>query len=158
MGVLCTQHVHPQYSIDCSSIEHLSEGTRNAPWGWQCNAEKCRSYHTLLTNWMNNWRICWFFTHIYQRLLIRPHVYCRTRNILIHNSWNVLDNWGKIYAIKRRSQITVRIRLSEEPSRYGQLAIRMTSVRVSGVLLYSLPTPDISSLLVWALITSIFAA
>src|SRR5215469_11723837 len=22
---------HPQYSIDCSSIEHLSEGTRNAP-------------------------------------------------------------------------------------------------------------------------------
>jgi hypothetical protein len=22
---------YPQYSIDCSSIEHLSEGTRNAP-------------------------------------------------------------------------------------------------------------------------------
>jgi hypothetical protein len=29
-----------------SSIEHLSEGTRNAPWRWQCNAETCRSYHT----------------------------------------------------------------------------------------------------------------
>jgi hypothetical protein len=26
------QHAHPQYSFDCSSIEHLSEGTRNAPW------------------------------------------------------------------------------------------------------------------------------
>jgi hypothetical protein len=32
-------HDHPQYSIECSSIEHLSEGTRNAPWGWHCNAE-----------------------------------------------------------------------------------------------------------------------
>jgi hypothetical protein len=41
-----TQHAHPQYSIDCSSIEHLSQGTRNAPWGWQCNAETFRSYHT----------------------------------------------------------------------------------------------------------------
>jgi hypothetical protein len=35
-----------QYSIDCSSIDNLSEGTRNAPWRWQCNAETCRSYHT----------------------------------------------------------------------------------------------------------------
>ena len=26
-----TQHTHPQYSIDCFSIEHLSEGTRNPP-------------------------------------------------------------------------------------------------------------------------------
>jgi hypothetical protein len=26
-----TQHAHPQYSIDCSPTEHLSEGTRNAP-------------------------------------------------------------------------------------------------------------------------------
>jgi hypothetical protein len=25
-----TKHAHPQYSIDCSSIEYLSEGTRNA--------------------------------------------------------------------------------------------------------------------------------
>jgi hypothetical protein len=25
------KHAHPQYSIDCSSIEHPSEGTRNAP-------------------------------------------------------------------------------------------------------------------------------
>jgi hypothetical protein len=35
-----------QYSIDCSSIEHLSEGTRNIPGRWQCNAETCSSYHT----------------------------------------------------------------------------------------------------------------
>jgi hypothetical protein len=41
------QQAHPQYSIDCSSIKHLSEGTRNASWGWQCNAEICRSHHTL---------------------------------------------------------------------------------------------------------------
>jgi hypothetical protein len=38
--------VYVQYSIDCSSIEHLSEGTRNAPWRWHCNVETCRSYHT----------------------------------------------------------------------------------------------------------------
>jgi hypothetical protein len=25
------QHAHPQYSIDFSSIEHLSEGTKNTP-------------------------------------------------------------------------------------------------------------------------------
>jgi hypothetical protein len=25
------QHAHPQYSINCSSIEHLSRGTMNAP-------------------------------------------------------------------------------------------------------------------------------
>src|SRR5215471_17637657 len=37
-----------EYSIDCSSIEHLSEGTRNAPRGWQCNTKICRS---LLTPW-----------------------------------------------------------------------------------------------------------
>jgi hypothetical protein len=41
-----TQHVHPQYSIYCSSTKHLSEGTRNAPWGWQCDAETCGRYHT----------------------------------------------------------------------------------------------------------------
>jgi hypothetical protein len=38
----CVAISHPQYSIDCSSIEHLSEGTRYAPWRWQCNAETCR--------------------------------------------------------------------------------------------------------------------
>jgi hypothetical protein len=37
---------HPQYSIDCPSIEYLTEGTKNAPWVWQCNAETCSRYHT----------------------------------------------------------------------------------------------------------------
>jgi hypothetical protein len=77
MGVLClvtwyvaisqrhyTQHAHPQFSIDCSSIEHLSEGTRNAPWRRQCDTETCRSYHTQLINWMNNCCIGWFFMHV----------------------------------------------------------------------------------------------
>jgi hypothetical protein len=26
-----TQHTHPQYSIDCSSIENLSDGTKTLP-------------------------------------------------------------------------------------------------------------------------------
>jgi hypothetical protein len=65
-----TQHVHPQYSIDCSSIEYLSEGTRNAPWLWQSNAKTCRCYHTKLINWTNNWCICWFFTYILLGILI----------------------------------------------------------------------------------------
>jgi hypothetical protein len=29
--VVRTQHAHPQYFIDCSSLEHLSEDTWNAP-------------------------------------------------------------------------------------------------------------------------------
>jgi hypothetical protein len=59
-----TQYANPQYSTDCSSIEHLSEGIRNAALRWQCNAETCRSSHTQLINWMKNCFICWFF-HAY---------------------------------------------------------------------------------------------
>jgi hypothetical protein len=42
----------------------ISEVTKNAPWRWQCNAETCRSYHTLLINVMHNCCICWVFTRI----------------------------------------------------------------------------------------------
>jgi hypothetical protein len=30
-GDLVGYAAHPQYSIDCNSIEHVSEGSRNAP-------------------------------------------------------------------------------------------------------------------------------
>jgi hypothetical protein len=53
------------------------EGTTNAPWKWQCNAETCRSYHTLLINWMNNWCICWFFTRNFTGILIFKRITAR---------------------------------------------------------------------------------
>src|SRR5215467_7160341 len=58
MGVLClvtwcacsphhyTQHAHPQYSINCFSIEHLSEDTRNPP----CLVTWCTVHHVTRHN------------------------------------------------------------------------------------------------------------
>src|SRR5215510_8022534 len=43
-----TRHNKPIHNILSTAplIDHLSEGTRNAPCGWQCIAETCRSHHT----------------------------------------------------------------------------------------------------------------
>jgi hypothetical protein len=54
----------------------------------------------------------------------------------MHNSLYVFDKWGKSEAIKRCSTIAVRKCLPERASRSGYLAIPMTSIRISGVLLY----------------------
>ena len=67
----------------------------------------------------------------------RLHIYLRTYKILIHNSLYVFDKWGKILAIKGCRTITVRKCLPEGTSRSsGYLAVQITSVRTSGVLLY----------------------
>jgi len=47
-----------------------------------------------------------------------------------------LTNGGKLQAIKRYSTVTVRKGLLEGPKRSGLLEIRITSVRISGILLY----------------------
>jgi hypothetical protein len=100
------KYIFPQYSIDCSSIEHFSEGTRNAPWGWQRNAETCRSYHTQLINWMNNWFICWFFTHIFTRGLIFKGITARrlyksfgVTGLIGVYVWGIVSEWKQAPAL-----------------------------------------------------------
>ena len=47
------------------------------------------------------------------------HIYLRKNKTLTHNSLYVLDNWGKIYAIKRCSTFTLRKCLPQGPGRLG---------------------------------------
>jgi hypothetical protein len=42
-----------------------SPRTPNASWRWQCNAKTCRSYHTWLINWMNNFCVFVGLSHIF---------------------------------------------------------------------------------------------
>jgi hypothetical protein len=51
--VVCAHHVTrhntPIHNILSTAHQlNISEGTRNAPWRWQCNAETCSSYHYII--------------------------------------------------------------------------------------------------------------
>jgi len=65
----------------------------------------------------------------------RLHIYLSTNKTLIYYSVYVLDNWGKMQAIRGCDTIAVRKCLLEVPRSSGYLAIRITSIHISGVLL-----------------------
>jgi hypothetical protein len=68
----------------------------------------------------------------------RLHICLRTNKTLIRNFLYVLDNSrGEILAIKWYCTVRVWKCLQEGRSRSGKLAIRITSARISGVLLCS---------------------
>jgi len=66
----------------------------------------------------------------------RLRIFLRTNKTKIQNSLHVFDIWGEIQSTKRCGTITVLKCLTEGSSRSEQSAIRITSFRITGVLLY----------------------